>query len=143
MSERSITIVDIIIDRHHRFSLGDIASDLKRARIGGHDVLHVLVKDTGVNPKDEVSIPHPYHSVMRCKADAPCMDDSIILEHAWLRNFNLQLVLDGTFSLVDQEVTDFVLKHDVLVMLSCVVPVPQVPDYARFDLVNPWEDRNG
>jgi hypothetical protein len=136
--ERTITLVDIIIDRHHRHSLGDILRDLKHARIDGHDVLHVLVKDTNVNPKDEVPIPHPYHSALRCKPNEPCMNDSIILEHAWLRNFNIQLVLDGTFSLVDQEVTDFELRHDVLIMLSCVLPVKPIPNHARFNLVNPW-----
>jgi hypothetical protein len=136
MSEdsRAISLVHLVIDRRGHYSLGDIASDLQRARIGGHDVLHILV-----DPKaEDIPIPHVGHSAMRCDAAAPCMDRDIIINHGHLRSTALTLVLDGAFPLADQDTVDFELRPGVCVMMWRV-HVPQVPpNYARFDLVNPW-----
>lgn len=134
--DRPISMVDIIIDRHERYDMSYIVSLLKSARINKHDVLHFVLKDVNVNPKEEIRVPHIYHNYV-CEGRDLC-EEKTPEPWPYLRNFNVQLILDGAVHLADWETTDFELQMDVLLMISNVVVVPQVEDYQRWDLVKPW-----
>lgn len=134
--DRPISMVDLVIDRHRRYDMSYIISLLKSARINEHDVLHFILKDSLINPKDEFTIPHINHNHV-CEGRDEC--EAVIPEPwSYMRNLNVTLILDGAIALADWEVIDFELQMDVLVMISNVVVVPQVEDYQRWDMVKPW-----
>lgn len=132
--DRPISLVGIIIDREPQYDMAYILSLLKGARINGHDVIHVVVKEP--HAKDEVLIPHINHHCL-CEERNKC---TTTIPKPWpcLRNFNIMLILDGAVALADWDVTDFELQMGVLVMIVNVVVVPQVDKDQRWDLVKPW-----
>ncbi len=133
----SITIVETVIDSPTWREMKSVCSLLERASINGHRVLAAQYHVP--HPQDVVKVPHRGCSY---KCGQTGSDRCVELAAATLgtitRYFNVRLILEGSYYLVDHDVSDFQIDIDILVMLVQSRVRPLIAESERTPL-SPWE----
>ncbi len=106
----AISFASVLVDKPKRLYLSAISSALEKSSINGHRILATRL--SAQHRHDEVEIPHPGHSYLACKN---CEQ----LKDAYVRNFDLELVIEGAYPATDPEyISKFRLSKKAEVMIS-------------------------